>query len=303
MPASPADGGDGVWRRQDAIDEYDVSGSLAHPKNASDLNNLLRGRNTSYAINRGLRTGSELLVLLPSGRGLPVSPQYGLFQGACDAASAASVDAYLCNQAYRNADGYLVVNGQAYAGYEGYNGIYEELQSGVQAMRSTKLHKTDDLQAVVPGVPGLLSLLVQILRQLGVSDPRTTWQNYLKGLHMLVDTEDGQVKFTWHEDVKDIPGRSKALLTAAVHCTANQTSCMQMWGFRPFVYDAQGAYVIFRGHAVHRSVPWVDRRGKRAAKAVRFGPTHTRHPHAPNGPLPALSSRAPLYIPTPPLNK
>ena len=116
----------------------------------------------------------------------------------------------------------------------------------------------------------LLNLLLQILRQLGVVDAAESWPKYLKGFHALVDTEDGQVKFTWHEDVKDLPGRSRSLLTAVVHCTANQTSCMQMYGFRPFIYASAGACVVFRGYAVHRSVPWKVRSGKCVAKVVFF---------------------------------
>ena len=270
VPASPAEGLVDAGGDRDAIDEYDVSDSLAHPTNVKCLARLLGGRNTSAGINRGLRTGGELLVLGGTGKIVPVSQEYGLFHFTCNAAFAAATEAYLCDDTYRSGEGYLVVGGKSYPGYELYGDIYQPLQSGVQAMRSTKLHQHDALRAVVTGLPGLLGLLVQILTQLGVSDPQTTWVAYLKGFHALVDTEDGQVKFTWHEDVKDLPGRSKALLTAVVHCTANQTSCMQMWGFRPFVYASQGACVIFRGHAVHRSVPWKDRRGKRVAKVVFF---------------------------------
>lgn len=252
------------------LDDYDVVDSLMHPKNIECLQGFMR-RSGSLAVNRGLRTGSEQVVLRATGTSLPVSPEVGLFHFTCGAESAESVDEYLRSPQHRSPEGFLVVDDIDYPGYELYSGIYDPILSGVQSMRSTKLGGRGVLEAVVPVVPGLLSLLEQVLTRLGVSDPRRSWADYLKGFHALVDTEDGQVKFTWHEDVKDVRGGvSRELLTAVVHCTANQTSCMQMLGFGPFVYASQGACVIFRGHAVHRSVPWKDRRGRFATKAVFF---------------------------------
>ena len=236
---------------------------------------------TTRRVAKGLRVGTEVIVLPPCTKVVWPSPVTGLHAFHIDRPTAcADVARYMLDPANRSQEGFLVVDevtraGQSHErlplpGYAGYNSIYAKVKPHLQASRSTRVNDIHHLKAVMLGVPGMLALLLAVLTLLGVEDPLACWERYLRGWHGLVDDDCEQLKFTWHDDVRDLPGTSSKLLTAVVQCSATHPSAMCMWGFQPHVYEGCGSATLFRGMAMHQSVRWKDAKGKCVVKAVFF---------------------------------
>ena len=78
--------------------------------------------------------------------------------------------------------------------------------------------------------------------------------------------------FKWHDDLKDLkglrPAVSENMVTVIVQLNDGDTA-MRLYGFEPHKYSHAGSTVLFKGAAVHESLPWKDP-GDRVVFKVAF---------------------------------
>ena len=243
--------------------------------NSNALEVLKSTTPTAFKLSRQIIMHSHSVSLRPGVPRLYLDAGVGVWSCRCAQASARAFADYMLDPAHRDESGFLRVpgsSGRSQGGYFDYDSLTVPLNSQLQSIRTLSASSELEAHDLVRSIPGLLSLLQDVLQRLGCSDP-TAWGKYLKAFHGLILSVDRQVEFTWHEDIFETPWLKQRCLTAVVQCS-DAVTAMRMFGFQPFVYDGEGHTSVFPGHAIHQAYPLTQEAlsalSKPVVKAVFF---------------------------------
>ena len=249
--------------------------AASNKANVTALANLKKQSKSAFDLSLAIIQAPYSVRLQPNLDPLYLDEYVGVRPCQCEPRNAKIFANYMLDGGNRDASGFLRVPGLSagsQGGYFGYDRLTGPVNSQVQSIRTLSAESRKAAQSLVRSIPGLLSLLQDVLQRLGCSDP-TAWGKYLKAFHGLILSVDRQVEFTWHEDIFETPWLKQRCLTAVVQCS-DAVTAMRMFGFRPFVYVGEGHTSVFPSHAIHQAYPLTQEAlsalSKPVVKAVFF---------------------------------
>ena len=184
--------------------------------------------------------------------------------------------AFMCDPANRSPEGYLVINGKPFPGYNTYDRVHGEFNPALQAMQTTKIHGRADVQYAASALKPLLVLLLAAAQKLYIPDARSILQvqttdecmklinnvqRRCRAIHLLRQDKHANAVFSWHDDLNDLKGLrpkvSEQMASFIVQLNDGDTA-MRLYDFEPHKFSHAGDCAVFNGAAVHESLPWKD---------------------------------------------
>ena len=193
--------------------------------------------------------------------------------------------AFLSDPKNRSPEGYLMINHKSFPGYDQYNRVHGKFHPSLQAVQTTQLQGKESVAFALTRLRPLSELFVmvlqelhvpvQILRNLSAAEWYTAFKSFItlcRAIHFLRQDRHANAMFKWHDDLKDLkglrPAVSENMVTVIVQLNDGDTA-MRLYGFEPHKYSHAGSTVLFKGAAVHESLPWKDP-GDRVVFKVAF---------------------------------
>lgn len=251
--------------RADRFGCKNVDESLLQPPSQEMMSSFEK----NFAVNCKLQIGklTEQVVLVTEFEvKLPLKAEYGLVPFVLPTEPCRIIREYLNHaKSYakkRSSTGslypVLVVGGEKLSGYNSYPVVNGEHDPDRQLHCTIQASSRREVNACLEHIPGLSMLLKMIRKVLNCGNSRAE-QLKLAQLHFLRVDKTGQASFAWHTDEHDLrlgQHAMESLITVVVQLSAEVTTAVQMYSFKPYLYAGSGAAVAFHGGAMHRTIPW-----------------------------------------------
>jgi len=203
--------------------------------------------------------------------------------------------AFLSDPKNRSPEGYLMIKEKPFPGYNQYNRVHGMFNPMLQAAQTTQLQGKESIVFGLTQLRPLGEMFLMVLQELRV--PVHTLQNMplaerqtafhslfvplCRAIHFLRQDRHANALFKWHDDLRDLKGLkppvSENMITAIVQLNDGDTA-MRLYNFEPHKFSQAGDCALFKGAAVHESVPWKDPGDRVVLKVAFFLDGHKMKP-------------------------